>query len=190
MENFAAGREDRLKHLDLRLGQIAAPPPAPLLIDNEGVDGVGRGRGLGRNQKLAKLSAYPLCPSDSPVKIVSLARILLNERIFFSYRWFRGRGKKEAAVSAVKLTQNKSEKANSHSPGKIKEKSKEKSVFSALPATKWKFFNCIFANCRSGLLASNSFQWKLQRKIFSHRQHKSCIRLRPSFPSRKLKKWG
>lgn len=67
------------------------------------------------------------------MKIVNLARILLNERIFLSYSWLAGKSGKvewgggEAAVSAVKVTQNKSEKANSHSPSeKKKENENEK----------------------------------------------------------------
>lgn len=135
------------------------------------------------------------------MKIVNLARILLNERIFLSYSWLAGKSGKVEWGGRLLFLLSKLRKTNRKRPThtrpakkrkkmrmKRKERKgkgsvgKENSVFSVLPATKWKFFNCIFANCRSGLLASNSFQWKLQRKISSHRQHKSCIRPRLHFP--------
>lgn len=181
MEKFAAGRgwgwgrhSTWMPDLDKLLPRLLDWQPASEAPSGrESVGGVA----LGWNQKLAKLSAYPLCPSDSSVKIVNLARILLNEGIFFRQQLF---GCAEGhcffgcfccQTYAKQIGKGQLTLPHTH-PERHKKKKEEFS------STKWKFFNCIFANCRSGLLASNSFQWKLQRKIFSHRQHKSCIRLR------------
>lgn len=123
-----------------RPGQIVATPlPLPHRPAADWQQTEGRAW-LWRNQKLEKLSAYPLCPSDSSVEIVNLARILLNEGISLSKKEVAAAA---ATASAVKLTQNKSEKANSHNCHQsrgAKKKKKRKEHFLCPASDKVKIF--------------------------------------------------